>query len=94
MHKQQHYTIFKMKKVKSQSTTPLRTEMCIYLFIAFIICLFVCFFYFQKSRNVFRHCTLYKTGSFQWAVFPVAPHCSTWDPGGGFGSRSISGGDG
>jgi len=24
MHQQQHYTLFKMKKVKSQSTTPLK----------------------------------------------------------------------
>ncbi len=38
------------------------------LFFAFVICLIMDFYYFQKCY-VFRHCALCKTGSSQWSVF-------------------------
>ncbi len=45
-------------------------EMLCFLALYQIICLFMHFFYFQKSNNiVFRHCALCKTGSSQWSVF-------------------------
>ncbi len=51
-------------------------EMCIYLFFAFIICLFLYFYYFQKSRNVMFSGTVpYYLFIYVFLLFPEVQKC-------------------